>query len=152
MGFHEDLRAGSEAELQAMPLIQKLYKNKKVTVFLNPAGKAEGQLLKKREGDIFDSMGIKYEVKWDRRAIETQNVFAEHKALIQSGADYIVYALGRKLTEASWYLVSRELLLVEIEKNKTDEKYKVLKTNPGHWNEGTLFPIKYFTSLSKELK
>lgn len=150
MTFHDDLEVGKAKERQAIPLIIEHYKahHQHVEAWLNPA-KAENGMTGMRRGDIFDSYGIRWEIKYDRRAAETGNIYLEHAALQRSGADYVLFFVDGMEP----IMVPKDALLVLIENNLHLEpglrKYKVAQT--GVANEGTLLPLEDMLKVGKHL-
>lgn len=150
MTFHDDLAVGKAKERLAIPLIIEHYKahHQNVEAWLNPA-KAEGGLEGMRRGDIFDSYGIRWEIKYDRRAAETGNIYLEHAALQRSGADYVLFFVDGMEP----LMMSKDALLVLIQNNLELEpgmrKYKVVQSEMA--NEGTLLPLKDILNIGKHL-
>lgn len=145
MGFQEDLEAGKVAEEQALEVIKNHYAsfNKKVRVWLNPCEGLEG----KRRGDIFDSFGIRWEIKLDRLWTKTGNLFVEHLALERSEADFIIYFADEPI------MIDKHRLVEFIEKNKETQTYRIvpkgIRKTGGMGQEGTLIPLEVFKQIGK---
>lgn len=85
----------------------------------------------KRGFDLIDTYGKKWEVKADRLAGTTGNVFFEHQAIEHSQADYfLIFACG--LT----YILSREAVL-----ELKNRGFRVVQGGDNDWATGTLVPL-----------
>lgn len=93
--FHADKATNVVYEAIAEYKIAEFYasQGKRITGCIpNPAG----ELSQKRLFDLCDSLGVRWEVKTDRKAASTGNVFIEHQALAHSESDYyLIQAFGR---------------------------------------------------------
>lgn len=149
MTFAKDLKDGKKKERAAIPLIIEHYKahHQNAKAWLNPA-KIDGGLRGMRRGDIFDSFGIRWEVKYDRRAAETGNVYLEHAALERSEADYVIFFLDNQEP----FFVPKDVLLVILNDNKILDngirQFPIVLVGQG--NEGTLIPLHKLSKLGKE--
>ena len=87
---------------------------------------------------------ITYECKRDRLAKETGNVACEHKALLHSEADFVVYMLDG---DPNLYQVGRQTLIDRLTENWTGQrKWKVLRG--GEYQDWmTLVQVREFISL-----
>lgn len=153
MSFHKDLEAGKAKELEAIPLIIEHYKahHQNVEAWLNP----HKDLARMREGDVLDSYGIKWEIKYDRKASETGNVYLEHPALKRSGADYVLFFIDNpEYASTQPFMVSKDILMVLVDDNAALEegfrKYKIV--NVGLNNEGTLLPLDELVKISRPMR
>jgi hypothetical protein len=87
-------------------------------------------LEQKRGFDLIDTFGKKWEVKADRKALSTGNLFLEHQALEHSQADYYLIFAG--LT----YIITRQSL---VELKNAD--YSVVNGGDDLRAVGTLVPL-----------
>jgi hypothetical protein len=85
MSFGQDLKAGTEVEEEFVEFLKK---------FGIKAGRNTAKNTKEMAlYDVFDSDYRTYEVKFDRKAKDTNNVFLEHESLKRSLSHYVVFKL-----------------------------------------------------------
>ena len=95
-------------------------------------------LEQKRGYDLIDTYGKKWEVKCDRKALSTGNVFVEHQALDHSEADYWIILAGLA------YILPRQSLL-----DARNEQYRVVRGGDDLRAIGTLLPLSELKSLAE---
>lgn len=127
--FQADLAEGQKVEKEFVRFLEL----QGLKAFLNDGVGLEA----KRRFDVGDSLGRTFEIKYDRQWEQTGNVFLEHKALIRSSADYIVYKLDR------FYQIPRLALVELLRHNHQIPKWK--EVAGGQFNDiGTLMPVSEF--------
>ena len=131
--FKADLAEGQEQEKE---FIQFLLTKYGVRARRNESSNLEGM----RKYDVADQLGHTYEIKFDRKWQETGNVYLEHKAIVHSEADYIVYKLD------TFYSIPRLALVQLLKHNHKLPKWKEVQGGEfGDW--GTLLPVSEFLTI-----
>jgi len=136
MSFVLDLQAGVEVEEQFVKFLKE---------FGWKAGRnTSTTLTEKRFYDIWatrpnTSAVSTYEIKFDRRASTTGNVYLEHETLENSRADFIVYKLDG---ENIFYMQDRPTVLNLL----FHPAYKQV-SGGDKWGLGTLIPVEEFKKL-----
>ena len=131
MSFTQDLKAGVEVEEELVEFLKG---------FGLKAGRNQSSsVIESALYDVYDSDYRTYEVKYDRRAQETGNVFLEHKSLTRSHANYVVYKLDG---DKKFYILD----LHSVKNIIDDDQYEV-KDGGSPAYPGTLLPLKEFKRL-----
>lgn len=133
MSFRQDLEAGQEIEQQFVDLLNSIG----VRAGLNTAKTQIEMALY----DIYDASYITYEIKFDRRALATNNVFLEHTSLIRTHANYVVYKLDG---DDNFYILDSPSV-----KNLLDNPDYITKSAGSSNYLGTLVPLGDFRKLFK---
>jgi hypothetical protein len=131
MSFTQDQKAGEEIEDQFVARLAAMG----IKAGRNSAVNQREMALY----DIWDENYQTYEVKFDRRAKETGNVFLEHRAIQHSNAHYVVYKLD---TDDNFYILD----LPSVKHLLDDEDFQV-KDGGYPPYPGTLIPVKDFKKL-----
>lgn len=131
MSFIKDLKAGQSAEDEFVELL----KSYGIKAGRNTATNQREMALY----DVWDENYKTYEIKFDRRVSETNNVYLEHDALSHSNAHFIVYKLD---IDDKFYILDRLGALYHID----DPQYKVV-SGGDQWGKGTLIPYEKFRTL-----
>lgn len=134
MTFIRDLKAGQTAEEEFVELLQSYG----LRAGRNTATNQREMALY----DVWDENYQTYEIKLDRRAEETGNIYFEHECLSHSNAHFIVYKVD---VDNKFYIIDRESLLSHIH----NPKYKVV-SGGDKWGKGTLIPVDEFRTLFKD--
>jgi hypothetical protein len=90
-------------------------------------------------------VSVTYECKRDRLAHKTGNVAVEHKAILHSEADFIVYLIDGK---PDLYQIGRQTLIGLLKENwQGDRRWRVVQGGEFH-DYMTLIPVKEFIALN----
>lgn len=92
----------------------------------------------KRGFDLIDTYGKRWEVKCDRKALSTGNIFLEHFAVTHSQADFFIFLAGFA------YILPRENVLELLERD-----YRVVQGGDDLRATGTLVPLSELQNLAQ---
>lgn len=136
MSFAQDLKVGAEVEKQFVEFLTSLG----IKCGRNTAKNTKEMALY----DVWDNSYRTYEVKFDRKAQSTNNVFLEHESILRSRAEYIVFKLEG---DEAFYIANTEVVQYHIEEKLYPEKsggYPAMI--------GSLIPIPKFKKLFKPVE
>lgn len=131
MSFTQDLKAGQEAEYEFVELLISLG----IKAGRNTAQNQREMALY----DVWDEFYKTYEVKRDKKAKETGNVFLEHDSLSHSNAHFVVYKLDG---DKNFYILDLPSV-----KNCIDNPAYVVKKGGTPAYPGTLMPLEDFKKI-----
>jgi hypothetical protein len=135
--FALDKAAAAVYEGMALVKIEEWYRNQGLKI--HARYNEENGLTAKRRCDIVDSYGKRWEVKCDRLAGTTGNVFLEHQALSHSAADFfLIFAAGQT------FILSREAAL-----ELAGGSYRVVQGGDDLRATGTLVPLSALEELAQ---
>jgi hypothetical protein len=136
MSFAQDLAVGAEVEQQFVEFLTSLG----IKCGRNTATNTKEMALY----DVWDNSYRTYEVKFDRKAQSTNNVFLEHESILRSRAEYVVFKLEGDKT---FYIANTEFVKYHIEEKLSPEKWggtpKML---------GSLIPLSKFKKIFKPVE
>ena len=134
MSFRADLKAGHTAEDEFVLLLNSFG----IKAGRNTATNQREMALY----DVWDEHYQTYEIKFDRRVSETDNVYLEHEALSHSNAHFIVYKLD---IDNKFYILDRAGALYAMEL----PQFKVV-SGGDKWGAGTLIPVDEFRKIFRD--
>lgn len=133
MSFTQDLKEGREIEEQFVALLRELG----IKAGLNTSTTQREMALY----DVYDESYNTYEVKFDRKALETGNIFLEQASINRSHATYIVYKLR---ADDNFYILDTPTV-----KNLIDNPDFKVKDGGYPPYPGTLIPLVDFRKIFK---